>query len=198
MSVLPATHNFTFLQNATWEFYSRFCVGALATEYQIGAGLFQTQEPHNRIAGTPVVLVRAEQSALTTLPFGFSENRTYYVAAAGLTDTEFALAESIGGTAIVSMQGQGSLYSAVPIDLTGVTVDCDIVGNLDSTFLRTFQVTLLPEEPGVAHFRIEAEDTADAEPGVFRYDVSLTMPDGTRFYPQAGVINVVPTASREP
>lgn len=197
MSVLPAIHNLTFYQNATWEFYARFCSGALVTTYDPATGLFRTLQPHGRTAGQPVVLVLSTPSPGAVLPPGFQANWPYFVLADGFTDTSFKLGATAGEVALApATGGQGEMLSAVALDLTGAVVDCDVVGTLSGEQLTTFTPSPVAGQPGLIRFRVEAGSTGAIEAGRHKYDVSITTTDGTRLYYLSGTLDVQPTASR--
>jgi len=201
MIITPVTWDTTFQQNATWEFYSRFCAGAVRTRYEPATGLFSTVQPHLRQLNQPVVLGAAAASyaaaAGEALPVGFRFNLIYYVIADGLTGTTFKLAATPGGPPIVSVTAGGEMISAVPMDLQGAVVDCDIVGNLSNAQVGTFAPTIFANDRGLVRFRREAQESTNDEAGIYRYDCSITFPDGTRVYPQRGLITVEETVSRE-
>lgn len=197
MSTLPAIHTLTFLQNATWEFYARFCTGALVTTYDPATDLFQTLQPHGRTADQPVVLVLSAPSPGTFLPPGFQANWPYFVLADGLTDTAFKLGATVGGAPLAPRAGgQGEMLSTVALDLTDVVVDCDVVGTLSGVQLTTFTPSLVTDQPGLVRFRVEASATGVIEAGRHKYDTSLTTADGTRLYYLSGILDVQPTVSR--
>lgn len=201
MILTPVTWDTTFLQNATWEFYSRFCINALATQYEPANGLFSCGQPHRRLAGESVVLGSLVNSsalaAVESLPVGFVANQIYYVIEDGLTATTFKLsAEPLGEPVVSVTAGNGSMVSAVPINLQGALINCDIIGEVSNQVVGNFLPTIISDNRGLVRFRREAEQTADAEPGRYRYDCSITFSDGTRVYPQKGLITVEPTVSR--
>jgi hypothetical protein len=201
MILTPVIWDTTFLQNATWEFYSRFCINSLATQYEPATGLFSCGQPHHRLEGESVVLGSlansSAASAAESLPVGFASNVIYYVIEDGLTATTFKLSAELGGDPVVSVTaGNGSMVSAVPLDLQGALIDCDITGEVSNQILGTFVPTTIADNRGLVRFRREAELTVATEPGRYRYDCSITFSDGTRVYPQKGVITVEATVSR--
>lgn len=195
MTVSPATCNHTFYQNTTWEFFLRICVEAKDTSYSPTTGLFSTKAAHGHVADDPVVLTKSDPRI--ALPEGFEENTVYYVVAAGLTTTSFALAATIGGSAIApSGTLPIALLSSVPLNLTGLTVDSDIKSNITGLQVATFNHTVMNTAEGHIRFYLSASTTADLPCGTYSYDVSLTDPSSERDYYLRGTIDNQKTISR--
>lgn len=198
MTVTPAVLNLTFYQNATWEFYARFCTGALNTSYDPATGLFTTERTHERLLDSPVILTKTSVgSSVAELPVGFVENEVYYIIADGLAANTFKLSATVGGAAIApSGATLIDLLSSVPIDLTSSTVDADFATSIDSIYTGSFLHSFVDAATGYVRFYLPADTSKDVEAGVYQYDVSITDGAGERAYYMQGTINNNKTVSR--
>ncbi len=207
--IYPATYDITILQNATWKAALR------ATEQRQelesitisgGSPLFSAY-CHNLEDGDKVVFTTASvessgfislaPSPETKVPCGLELNSIYYVIASGLTNDNFYVAESSGGTAIQAEDDAiGTFYVAKPVNLSGYTVDADVTGILDNAEVATFACTIINAPEGQFEMAMAPTVSSGIEAGRYNYDVSLTSGGGERYYWLTGIATVQRTYSR--
>jgi hypothetical protein len=207
--IYPATYDITILQNATWKAALR------ATEQRQelesitisgGSPLFSAY-CHKLEDGDKVVFTTASvessgfislaPSPETKIPCGLELNSIYYVIASGLTNDNFYVAESSGGTAIQAEDDAvGTFYVAKPVNLSGYTVDADVTGILDNAEVATFACTITDSQNGAFEISMTPAVSSGIEPGRYNYDVSLTNGPGERYYWLTGIATVQRTYSR--
>lgn len=196
MTVNPAVCNHTFYQNATWEFYARFCTGAKATTYDPATGLFTTVDTHGRSVNDPVILTK-NQDTNAALPLGFTENTVYYVVADGLTTNSFKLSDTLAGVPIAPTGTDPiELVSSDPLNLSGYILDADIATSIDGAIVASFSYTYVDANTGYVRFFLPAATSGTLETGTYQYDVSLTDGSGERYYYMQGTITNKKTVSR--
>lgn len=192
--ITPATYNITILQNATWQGIFRATDNRQTLEsISINAGTPTFEKDcHGLSAGDKVVFTGG-----TELPCGFNVNDIYYVISAGLTEDEFQVSETSGGSSIsVTGAATGTFYVANPLDLTNYTIDADIKELDDLTQVATFTCTITDATNGQFTLLLQPATTVSLAVGRYGYDVSLTSLGGTRYYWLTGVATVQLTYSR--
>jgi hypothetical protein len=207
--IYPATYDITILQNATWKAALR------ATEQRQelesitisgGSPLFSAY-CHKLEDGDKVVFTTASvessgfislaPSPETKVPCGLELNSIYYVIASGLTNDNFYVAESSGGTAIQAEDDAiGTFYVAKPVNLSGYTVDADVHGLLDDGEVATFVCSITDAANGLVNISMAPAVSSGIETGRYGYDVSFTDGDGERYYWLKGTATVERTYSR--
>ncbi len=192
--IYPAVYDITILQNATW----RGTFRATQNRKEITSVSLASTTPtftvpcHPYTAGDKVIF-----SGGDTLPCGFTANAIYYVISAGLTTNTFQVSATSGGSSIsITAAPAGTVYVAVPIDLTTSTIDADIKQILDDTQVGTFTVALTDAVNGAFTLTLPPAASVLIEPGQFAYDVSITQGSGDRYYWLTGVATVQRTYSR--
>lgn len=132
-----------------------------------------------------------------TVPCSLSLNTIYYVIATGLTTDAFRLSTTSGGSSIiVSGTVAGTLYVAVPLNLTGYVIDADII-DLDTLVqAATFTITTPNASDGEFTLTLTSATALGLAAKDYGYDVSLTSGAGERYYWVTGVASVEITYSR--
>ncbi len=191
--IYPAVYNITLLQNSTWKAQVRVTQSKLKViGIDIGgAGLPTFVAPcHNLANGSKVVFTGSQIC-------GLEENTVYFVIAASPSAGTFGVSSTLGGASVVlSEELVGNLYVSTPIDITGYSVDGDIKELEEFTQVETFVVTLTAPGEGVFELMMSPEATLALGQGVYGYDVSLTSPNGERYYWLTGSAAVATTYSR--
>lgn len=134
----------------------------------------------------------------SSLSCGLSASNVYYVISSGLTDDEFQVSSTLGGSS-VSLHGTavGEFTVSRPIDIAGSVIDSDIKGLSDNLLVASFTPSIIDAASGHFELLIEPSETVSIEPGRYGYDVSLTSPGGERYYWLTGVVTMQKTYSRE-
>jgi hypothetical protein len=192
--IYPASYDITILQNATWRGVFRATQNRQAiTSITIATGTPTFAVPcHKLTAGNKVVITGG-----TTIPCGLDLNVIYYVISTGLTEDQFQISATDGGSSIsVSGAAVGNFFVASPLDLTTYTVDADITGLTVSTQIATFTPSITDATNGAFTLTLSPAVTIAIEEGRYAYDVSLTAGSGDRYYWLTGVATVQRTFSR--
>lgn len=196
--IYPAVHNIRILQNATWRgtyraTQQRSTISGVAVD--AGVPTF-TSTCHGLTAGTKVVLTTSDTTP-AQVPCSLGLNAIYYVIASGLTTDAFRLSATNGGSSIIiSGTITGTLYVAVPINLTDYIVDADIK-ELDTLVqAATFTVSTPNASDGEFILTLAPATSLGLAVADYGYDVSLTSPTGERYYWLTGLATVEITYSR--
>ena len=196
--IYPAVQNIRILQNATWRgIYRATQPRSTISGVAVDAGVPTFSSAcHGLTAGTKVVLTTSDD-APADLPCSLSINTIYYVIATGLTTDAFRLSATSGGSSIiVSGTVTGTLYVAVPLNLTGYVIDADIK-SLDTLVQEaTFTVTTPNASDGEFILTLTPATALGLVVQDYGYDVSLTSGAGERYYWVTGLATVEITYSR--
>jgi hypothetical protein len=196
--IYPAVHNIRILQNATWRgTYRATQQRGTISDVAVDAGVPTfTSACHGLTAGTKVVLTTSDDEP-ATVPCSLSLNTIYYVIATGLTTDAFRLSATSGGSSIiVSGTAAGTLYVAVPLNLTGYVIDADIK-DLDTLVqAATFTITTPNASDGEFTLTLTPATALGLAVKDYGYDVSLTSGAGERYYWVTGLATVEITYSR--
>ena len=196
--IYPAVQNIRILQNATWRgtyraTQQRGTISGVAVD--AGVPTF-TSACHGLTAGTKVVLTTSDDEP-ATVPCSLSLNTIYYVIATGLTTDAFRLSATSGGSSIiVSGTVTGTLYVAVPLDLTGYVIDADIKDLDTLEQAATFTITTPNASDGEFTLTLTPATALGLAVKDYGYDVSLTSGAGERYYWATGLATVEITYSR--
>lgn len=202
--IYPASYNITILQNATWKATLRATQQRLALDSITvsGGAAFFTGECHKLQADNAVVFT-AETDATATppveaiVPCGLELNTVYYVISSGLTNDNFYVASGVSGTAIaIDKAASGTFYVAKPLNLSGYTFDADITGSIDNQQVATFVCSGVDLPAGLIEMSMAPTVSSGLETGQYNYDLSLTAPNGDRYYWLTGTATVQRTSSR--
>lgn len=127
-------------------------------------------------------------------------NELYYVSSTDLTDEQFKVSTTAGGTPIVlGGTADTNVYLAArPLNIAGFTFDADIceASTASRIEVATFTTSIVTANQGTFRLSLTPAVTASMSPGSYAYDVSVTPPDGKRFYAMRGTIAVELTRSR--
>jgi hypothetical protein len=211
MSIQPATANLPPIQqNGHYALVLRLTDTFRAVTVNNPTSTF-TSPCHGFQAGQKVVILNRDAdsdfSVLTgsdiqtftqscTLKF----NKIYYVSSEGLTGSAFKLSEDLsgptlelGGTADTNVY-----FAARPISIADYVIDADICEAQTAIRLEvaTFQVQIVDTVDGVFKISLAPPVTTQLMPGSYVYDLSVTPPNGKRFYAMRGTVPVELTRSR--
>ena len=196
--IYPAVQNIRILQNATWRgtyraTQQRGTISGVAVD--AGVPTF-TSACHGLTAGTKVVLTTSDDEP-ATVPCSLSLNTIYYVIATGLTTDAFRLSATSGGSSIIiSGTVTGTLYVAVPLNLTGYVIDADIKDLDTLEQAATFTITTPNASDGEFTLTVTPATALGLAVKDYGYDVSLTSGAGERYYWATGLATVEITYSR--
>ena len=196
--IYPAVQNIRILQNATWRgtyraTQQRGTISGVAVD--AGVPTF-TSACHGLTAGTKVVLTTSDDEP-ATVPCSLSLNTIYYVIATGLTTDAFRLSATSGGSSIIiSGTVTGTLYVAVPLNLTGYVIDADIKDLDTLEQAATFTITTPNASDGEFILTLTPATALGLAVKDYGYDVSLTSGAGERYYWATGLATVEITYSR--
>jgi hypothetical protein len=127
-------------------------------------------------------------------------NRIYYVSSDGLTGSTFMLSEDLGGTPLVlgGTADTNVYFAARPMSIADYVIDADICEAQTAARLEvaTFQVQIVDVMDGVFKISLNPATTSQMIPGSYVYDLSVTPPNGKRFYAMRGTVPVELTRSR--
>lgn len=208
--IYPASYNITILQNSTWRASFRVTQNRRELDgitVSGGTSLFSL-DCHGLAANDRVVFTipsvsstsiynSLEPSPDVEVPCGLSLNTVYYVMASGLTTSSFYVAASSGGTAIgTTGNASGTFYVAQPVSLSGYVIDSDVKQPLTDTQVATFASSIVDSNNGEFQLAMAPAVSSGIEAGRYSYDVSLTQPNGDRYYWLTGVATVTTTYSR--
>lgn len=199
--IYPATYDIVILQNATWSATFRATQDRKKIQtINVDAGIPTfLLSCHGRSAGDKVVFTGGD-----VVPCGLALNTIYYVISDGLTEDSFRVAAESGGSSIVIEDPPtGIFYVARPINITGFTIDADIVREIttstSTTLVRryaSFEPTLSDPVNGVFKLVLPPETSISLATGDYFWDVSLTSGEGERYYWIKGKVTVQRTYSR--
>lgn len=94
------------------------------------------------------------------------------------------------------MQITATQSGGTPINLSGYTVDSDIVSKVSGEQVATFIPTITNAASGIFQLELQPATTSGIEVGLYDYDVSVTEADGDRYYWLKGTCTVSGTVSR--
>ena len=208
--IYPASYDITILQNSTWRAAFRVTQNKQtldAVTVSGGTVLFGLN-CHGLDNGDKVVFTipsvtsdsayaSLEPSPDVEVPCGLSLNTVYYIISSGLTTNSFYVATTSGGTAIPATgTASGTFYVAETVSLSGYTIDSDIKGLNDDSYVATFASTITDSGNGAFELSMAPAVSSGIEAGRYGYDVSLTQPGGDRYYWLTGVATIKSTYSR--
>jgi hypothetical protein len=208
--IYPATYNIAILQNATWRASFRVTQNrqTLDNVAVSGGTVLFALDCHGLSAGDKTIFtvpsvssdspyISLEPSPDSETPCGLALNAVYYVIASGLTTNSFYVAAASGGTTIAATgAASGTFYVAQPVSLSGYTIDSDIKQGLTGAQVATFSSSIVDSANGEFQLTMAPAVSSGIEAGRYNYDVSLTQPNGDRFYWLTGVATVSSTYSR--
>jgi hypothetical protein len=208
--IYPATYNIAILQNATWRASFRVTQNRQTLENVTVSGgtVLFALDCHGLSADNKAIFtvpsvssdspyISLEPSPDSEVPCGLALNAVYYVIASGLTANSFYVAATSGGTAIAATgAASGTFYVAQPVSLSGYTIDSDVKQGLTGDQVATFSPSIVDGVNGEFQLTMAPAVSSGIEAGRYNYDVSLTQPDGDRFYWLTGVATVSSTYSR--
>ena len=208
--IYPATYNIAILQNATWRASFRVTQNRQTLENVTVSGgtVLFALDCHGLSADNKAIFtipsvssdspyISLEPSPDSEVPCGLALNAVYYVIASGLTANSFYVAATSGGTAIAATgAASGTFYVAQPVSLSGYTIDSDVRQILTGTQVATFTPSIVDNVNGQFQLVMAPAVSSGIEAGRYNYDVSLTQPNGDRFYWLTGIATVSSTYSR--
>ena len=208
--IYPATLDITILQNSTFRTVFR----ALQKQKKIitftvsGGAPFFGASCHGLEDGDKVVIVpageseaqfpNAQSSEPPSVPCGLELNRVYFVIASGLTANLFTVSATLSGSAIsvADTPLASGMCIAEPLDLTGYSVDADLIGLISENQVATFSGAIQEPADGLVSVSMPPSTSSGIEAGQYGWDVSLTSGAGERYYWLTGVATVQQTYSR--
>jgi hypothetical protein len=196
--IYPAVRNIRILQNATWRGRYRVTqqlrtISSVAID--AGAPTF-TSACHGLTAGTKVVLTVNDEDP-AEVPCDLGLNTIYYVIATGLTTDEFMLSTTSGGSSIiVSGTVTGTLYVAVPVDITGYVIDADIKDLATLAQVATFTATLPNASEGEYELSLMPAASVALAAKDYGYDICLAGSPEERYYVVTGIASLDITYTR--
>jgi hypothetical protein len=160
-----------------------------------GAPTF-TSACHGLTAGTKVVLTVNDKDP-AEVPCDLGLNTIYYVIATGLTTDEFMLSTTSGGSSIiVSGTVTGTLYVAVPVDITGYVIDADIKDLATLAQVATFTATLPNASEGEYELSLMPAASVALAAKDYGYDICLAGSPEERYYVVTGIASLDITYTR--
>lgn len=127
-------------------------------------------------------------------------NTIYYISADGFTSESFKVSEEPGGDALVlGGTADTNVYVAArPFNIQGYVIDADICESTTASRIEvaSFTTSVVVPEDGVFRISLSPDATRQLIPGSYVYDLSVTPPDGKRFYAMRGTVDVELTRSR--
>jgi hypothetical protein len=207
--IYPATLNIEILQNSTFKVVFRVLQKQrqISSIQIVNSNPFFTVQCHDLVAGDKVVIVPSGSpsanflSAATTFSplCKMSLNQVYFVSSANITDDVFTISATNGGSPIVvgsALLSQAGLSVAQPVNLTGFTVDADLIDPATNQQVATFTCALETAADGLCSALMTPATTAPLDPKTYKWDVSLTSSSGERYYYLTGDALVTRTYSR--
>jgi hypothetical protein len=192
--IYPGNYDITVLQNGTWREVFRATSEVKPVTINTNTSVF-TSDCHKLLAGDKVYI--AATSSGSTLPCNFDTNAVYFVIASGLATSDFRISTTISGSSIaLSGTASGTFSVSKPVDLTSYTIDADIKELLDYQEIATFATSIVDASSGLFELLLAPSASADLEVGNYGYDISLTAPNGDRYYWVTGLLTVQRTYSR--
>lgn len=197
----PATYNITILQNATWKALFRAIQdGRSISSIVITDGIPSFTSADHKLEEGDKVVFTGEGEYLPEL----ERNVVYYVISSGLTSDAFCVSSALGGSSIQAIStpagtiqvADNGLQASNPINLSGYIIDSDIKAVATSSIISTFTATLTDAVNGQFELLMVPEVSVGIEAGSYIYDVSLTSPEGERYYWLTGTVTVARTISR--
>lgn len=207
--IYPATLNIEILQNSTFKVVFR----VLQKQKQVSSVQIVNSNPffavhcHNLAAedkiaivppGSPSTNLLGAAAALSPL-CNVNLNQVYFVSSSGITDDMFTISATSGASPIVAksvLTSQPRLSVAQPADLTGFTVDADLIDTSTNQQVATFTCALETAADGLCSALMTPTTTASLDPKTYKWDVSLTSSSGERYYYLTGDALVKRTYSR--
>lgn len=192
--IYPGSYDIVVLQNGTWREVFRATNAAKPVTIDTATALF-TSDCHKLLEGDKVYI--APTSSGSTFPCGFNSDAVYFVIASGLTASNFRIATTVSGSSIAfSGTASGTFSVSKPVDLTSYTIDADIKRLLDYQEVATFATSIVDASNGLFELLLAPSASADLEVGNYGYDISLTAPNGDRYYWVTGALTLQRTISR--
>lgn len=131
------------------------------------------------------------------MPCDLGLNTIYYVIATGLTTDEFMLSTTSGGSSIiVSGTVTGTLYVAVPVDITGYVIDADIKDLATLAQVATFTATLPNASEGEYELSLMPAASVALAAKDYGYDICLAGSTEERYYVVTGIASLDITYTR--
>lgn len=193
--ITPGQLDIEIFQNASWRGSFRVTQNVRDAEViSVTAGVPLFNVPcHGYEAGDKVIFTGDD----VEFPCGLEINKVYYVISDGLTANKFQVSATLAGSS-VSIEGAGfsSFFVAEPLDITGYTVDADIVSITGNTQIATFSSSITDAVNGEFELSLTPAVTVDLALAEYGYDVSLTTGSGERYYWLQGIAEVKRTYSR--
>lgn len=199
--IYPATHDIVVLQNATWSATFRATQNRKQLQgINVDAGIPTfLLSCHGLSAGDKVLFTGG-----TSVPCGLTLNTIYYVISDGLAEDSFKVSASSGGTSItIEDTPTGTFYVAQPLNITGFTVDADIVRETPTSTgttlvrrLASFDPVLSDPINGEFKLILPPATSITLTAGEYLWDVSITSDGGERYYWLTGKVTVRRTYSR--
>lgn len=208
--IYPAAYDITILQNATWRASFRVTQNRKTLDSVVVSGGTTAfgLDCHGFSEGDKVVFtvpsvssdstyISIEPSPSIEVPCGLTLNNVYYVISSGLTTNSFYVAASSGGTAIATTgNASGTFYAAQPVSLSGYVIDSDVKQITTGVQVATFSPSIVDSDNGEFQLAMAPAVSSGVDSGRYNYDVSLTQPNGDRYYWLTGIATVQTTYSR--
>jgi len=194
--ITPGVYNATVFQDSTWKKFVRLTQGRQRLSgVSIADGVPVFQRVCHKLQANDQVIFTGDLSEGELC--GLELNRVYFVISSGLTADEFRVSPVSGGSSLtVSGTLSGFLFAARPINITGYTIDSDIVTADSSDRVATFASSVIDAEGGSFELVLQPKDTRALTVGEYKYDVSLASSGGERYYCLAGSLSLKRTFSR--
>lgn len=207
--IYPATLNIEILQNSTFKTIFRVLQRRRNIQLLdvIGGNPVFTIPCHKLTANAKVVVApTGAQSAtlvgsapVADVPCGMDLNQVYFVSSSGLTTSTFTISATSGGSPITvanTLVNESEIVIAEPADLTGYTVDADLIDPSTNLQVATFTCALETPADGLCSAMLSPTTTAGLSVKNHKWDVSLTSNTGERYYYLTGDAPVTRTYSR--
>jgi hypothetical protein len=127
-------------------------------------------------------------------------NRIYYVSPDNLTDEAFKVSDVPNGpTTVLGGTADNNVYIAArPINIADYVIDADICEATTAARIEvaTFSCVIVDAIDGVFRISLTPTTTQQLTPSSYVYDLSVTPPNGARFYAMRGTVAVELTRSR--
>jgi hypothetical protein len=207
--IYPATLNIEILQNSTFKVVFR-----VLERYQpvklldiVGGNPFFSVPCHKLTANTKVVFVPIGSGSANLLsdsldpdiPCGINLNSVYFVSSTGLTGDVFTVSATSGGSPITVSEEcceNPAIWVGQPSNLTGYTLDADLVDPVTGTQAATFTCTLEDAANGLGSASMTPAVTSPLQVKDYVWDLSLTNTSGERYYYLTGAAPIRRTYSR--
>lgn len=207
--IYPATLNIEILQNSTFRLVFR----VLEKQKKVSSIQIVNSSPifnvscHDFSAGDKLVVLPSGSSSANLVSPGaglsalcrLSFNQIYFVGSTDLTDDTFTISATNGGPPITvgsALLYQSDIFVAKPVNLTGFTVDADLIDPTTNQEAATFTCSLESAADGLCSAVMTPATTVALNPREYKWDASLTNLSGERFYYLTGNALVSRTYSR--